>query len=106
MPEWPKGTGCKPVGSAYGGSNPPAPISAGTSGRATRGHDDVPAIGFDSTRRWTHRLDSVLLHPIAGPIILLAVLFVMFQSVFAWSQVPVGWSEAGMAWLGDAAANA
>ena len=25
MPERPKGTGCKPVGSAYGGSNPPAP---------------------------------------------------------------------------------
>jgi hypothetical protein len=25
VPEWPKGTGCKPVGSAYGGSNPPAP---------------------------------------------------------------------------------
>ena len=27
MPERPKGTGCKPVGSAYGGSNPPAPIT-------------------------------------------------------------------------------
>src|SRR4051794_26450481 len=27
VPEWPKGTGCKPVGSAYGGSNPPAPIT-------------------------------------------------------------------------------
>ena len=26
VPERPKGTGCKPVGSAYGGSNPPAPI--------------------------------------------------------------------------------
>ena len=25
VPEWPKGTGCKPVGLAYGGSNPPAP---------------------------------------------------------------------------------
>ena len=25
VPEWPKGTGCKPVGSAFGGSNPPAP---------------------------------------------------------------------------------
>ena len=25
VPERPKGTGCKPVGSAYGGSNPPAP---------------------------------------------------------------------------------
>ena len=28
VPEWPKGTGCKPVGSAYGGSNPPAPTPA------------------------------------------------------------------------------
>src|SRR5947199_5518005 len=27
VPERPKGTGCKPVGSAYGGSNPPAPIT-------------------------------------------------------------------------------
>src|SRR3712207_5392976 len=27
VPEWPKGTGCKPVGSAFGGSNPPAPNS-------------------------------------------------------------------------------
>ncbi len=25
VPERPKGTGCKPVGSAFGGSNPPAP---------------------------------------------------------------------------------
>ena len=27
VPERPKGTGCKPVGSAYGGSNPPAPTT-------------------------------------------------------------------------------
>jgi hypothetical protein len=33
VPERPKGTGCKPVGSAYGGSNPPAPIIGGTTGR-------------------------------------------------------------------------
>ena len=25
MPEWPKGTGCKPVGSAFAGSNPARP---------------------------------------------------------------------------------
>jgi ferrous iron transport protein B len=54
------------------------------------------------TRRWTHRLDSVLLHPIVGPAILLAILFVMFQSVFAWSQVPVGWIETGVAYVGEA----
>src|SRR5947207_1444863 len=28
VPERPKGTGCKPVGSAYGGSNPPAPTTS------------------------------------------------------------------------------
>jgi hypothetical protein len=34
VPERPKGTGCKPVGSAYGGSNPPAPtVSMGENAR-------------------------------------------------------------------------
>jgi len=50
-------------------------------------------------RRWTHRLDSVLLHPLAGPVILAAILFVMFQAVFAWSETPVGWIESGIAGL-------
>jgi ferrous iron transport protein B len=53
-------------------------------------------------RRWTHRLDSVLLHPVAGPIILAAIMFVMFQAVFAWSEAPVGLIESGMAALADA----
>jgi len=34
----------------------------------------------------TGRIDAVLLHPVAGLVILLAVLFVMFQGVFAWAQ--------------------
>jgi len=56
-------------------------------------------ISESPVRRWTHRLDSVLLHPIAGPLILAAILFVMFQAVFAWSQVPVSWIEDGFALL-------
>ena len=35
VPERPKGTGCKPVGSAFGGSNPPAPISSRRSAGAS-----------------------------------------------------------------------
>jgi len=54
-------------------------------------------------RRWTHRLDSVLLHPVAGPLSLAAILFVMFQAVFAWSETPVGWIEGGMALLAEGA---
>lgn len=56
-------------------------------------------------RRWTHRLDALLLHPLFGPLILAAIMFVMFQAVFAWSQTPVSWIEDGVAWLSAAAAN-
>lgn len=34
----------------------------------------------------TTRLDSVLLHPVAGLAILFVILFVMFQAVFTWAQ--------------------
>ncbi|HWU96586.1 MAG TPA: ferrous iron transporter B, partial [Sphingomonas sp.] len=59
-----------------------------------------------AARRWTHRIDAVVLHPVAGPIILLALMFVMFQSVFAWAEAPMGWIEAGMAWIEDAVSGA
>lgn len=51
-------------------------------------------------RRITHRLDAVLLHPLFGPIILAAILFVMFQAVFAWSVVPADALEAATLSLG------
>ena len=35
---------------------------------------------------WTARIDAVVLHPVAGIIILGLVLFIMFQAVFAWAQ--------------------
>ena len=34
----------------------------------------------------TTRLDALLLHPVIGLVILLAILFVMFQAVFTWAQ--------------------
>ena len=57
-------------------------------------------------RRITHRLDGLLLHPVAGPLILAAILFVMFQAVFAWSVIPADALEAGTLWLGQAIGNA
>lgn len=53
-------------------------------------------------RQWTRRLDAVLLHPVGGVAILLALLFVMFQAVYGWSEAPIGWIEAGFAALTDA----
>ncbi len=51
----------------------------------------------------TSRLDSVLLHPVLGLAILLAVLFLMFQAVFSWAQPPMGAIKAGFDWLGTMA---
>ncbi|MDG4550781.1 MAG: ferrous iron transport protein B [Candidatus Contendobacter sp.] len=49
--------------------------------------------------RLTRRLDRVLLHPVAGPLILLALLFLMFQAVFSWAETPMDWIDGGMAGL-------
>jgi ferrous iron transport protein B len=54
-----------------------------------------------ATRQWTRALDSVLLHPVGGVVILMALLFVMFQAVFAWSEAPIGWIESGIGVLNE-----
>ncbi|MES1976305.1 MAG: ferrous iron transporter B [Pseudomonadota bacterium] len=51
------------------------------------------------TRRWSHMLDSVALHPVAGVALLLVILFVMFQAVFSWAQPPADAIDAGFAAL-------
>ena len=48
----------------------------------------------------TGKLDAVLLHPVAGLIILLAILFVMFQAVFAWAKPLMDLISAGFDGLG------
>jgi ferrous iron transport protein B len=47
----------------------------------------------------TRRLDRFLLHPFGGMIILLTVLFLMFQAVFAWARLPMKGIDAGLAML-------
>jgi ferrous iron transport protein B len=48
------------------------------------------------------RLDSVVLNPIAGPILLAVVLFLMFQAVFSWARIPMDFIAAQVAALGSA----
>lgn len=55
------------------------------------------------SRAFTRALDRVLLHPVLGLVILLGIFFVMFQSVFSWSEVPVGMIEGFQGWLADTA---
>lgn len=55
-----------------------------------RVHEIVEAV---ETRRgipamWSRRIDNVLLHPVFGLVILLLILFAMFQAVFSWASIP------------------
>ena len=55
----------------------------------------VPAASL----RADDRIDAVVLHPVWGLVILAATLFLMFQAVFSWAEVPKGWIEGGVGWL-------
>jgi len=50
---------------------------------------------------WTARIDAVVLHPVAGLVILALILFVMFQAVFAWAQPLMDLLSAGFTALGQ-----
>ena len=51
------------------------------------------------------KLDAVVLHPVAGPLILAAILFLVFQAVFAWAQIPMDAIKAAVGafggWVGS-----
>ncbi|MGB6602877.1 MAG: ferrous iron transporter B [Steroidobacteraceae bacterium] len=51
------------------------------------------------------RLDALVLHPLAGPLLLAAVLFLMFQAVFSWAKGPQNLINAGVQWLSGSLAQ-
>jgi ferrous iron transport protein B len=52
----------------------------------------------------SEKIDDVVLHPLAGPLILAALMFLVFQAVFSWAALPMemisGGVEALGAWVG------
>jgi ferrous iron transport protein B len=61
--------------------------------------------GVPTRLKWAARLDALVLHPVAGPLLLAAVLFLMFQAVFSWAEAPKnaidGAVQALTQWLGQ-----
>ncbi len=43
------------------------------------------------------RIDAVVLHPLWGTLLLAVTLFLMFQAVFSWAELPMGWIEGATA---------
>ncbi|MCH1575919.1 MAG: ferrous iron transport protein B [Flavobacteriales bacterium] len=52
-----------------------------------------------ASRSISARIDRLLTHRVAGPLILLGVFFLIFQAVYAWATWPMDLIDAGMGWL-------
>src|SRR5258708_1800693 len=92
----------------------PTPVSTGSAGSAA----EIEATQFEVRRildeigyrvparlAMLSRLDAIVLHPVTGPVLLAVVLFLMFQAVFSWAQLPMSLIQAGMASLNDWVGN-
>ncbi len=49
----------------------------------------------------TQRIDNIIVHRIFGPIIFFAIMFLVFQAIYAWAEAPMTWIEETFALLGS-----
>ncbi len=61
----------------------------------------IAAPGAAAVQRFHHRIDAVVMHPVWGLALLAGVLFLMFQAVFSWANVPMDAIKATMAAAGE-----
>ncbi|MCB1511378.1 MAG: ferrous iron transporter B, partial [Hyphomicrobiaceae bacterium] len=92
------------AGASMGGDVTWTPPSAADLRAAQREADRIIRAAVSEPSRpetLTGRLDGVLLHPVWGLVILIAVLFVMFQAVFTGAQPLMNLIAASFEWLGQ-----
>jgi ferrous iron transport protein B len=56
--------------------------------------------------RATERIDRVVTHRLFGPVVLLAVMLVVFQAIFSWASLPMELIDKGFGTLGEAVRGA
>lgn len=63
----------------------------------------LDALGIESAypHPATDRIDAIVLHPVAGPLILTIVLFLIFQAVFVGAEWPTAMIETGIGTIAD-----
>jgi ferrous iron transport protein B len=55
----------------------------------------------NDTGNLTEKIDQVVLHPVVGPILLAALMFLVFQAVFSWAALPMEMITGGVESLGQ-----
>jgi len=52
-----------------------------------------------TTQTLTRSIDRITMNPFLGPILLVAIMFFMFQAVYSWAELPMSWIEDGFSVL-------
>ncbi len=98
----------RPAGNVGDIDAPPAPSAAhDAQGDHAAVRGILQRLGLDAAVPHTtsDRIDRVVLHPVAGPLLLAVLLFLVFQAVFAWAEAPMGWIDAATAAAGKTASG-
>lgn len=59
----------------------------------------VTNLNATTKEKISYKIDRILTHPIYGYAIFFGVLFIIFQSIFAWASIPMNWIDGGIAQL-------
>jgi len=49
----------------------------------------------------SEKIDNVVLHPTIGPVLLAALMFIIFQAVFSWAEAPMDFIESSVGAIGE-----
>ena len=71
-------------------------VSVEDTQRAVRRILDVCTSHANDTGNLTEKIDQVVLHPVVGPILLAALMFLVFQAVFSWAALPMEMIKGGV----------
>ncbi len=52
-------------------------------------------------QRFNHKIDAVVMHPVIGLLLLAVMLFLIFQAVFAWANLPMDAIKEAVAWVDE-----
>ncbi|MCP4684746.1 MAG: ferrous iron transport protein B [bacterium] len=79
--------------------------TAGLTGRAAELYSELVTQQTSGKRGHTDKIDRLLLHTFFGPVILVFVMIVMFQSIFSWSMPLMDGIDAAFGALAEVAEN-
>jgi ferrous iron transport protein B len=63
-----------------------------------------PILDADRISR-SDKMDKVLTHTFLGPLIMLSIVYVIYQVTFTLGEIPMGWLESIFGWMGETATN-